>query len=95
VAVWLVGACGYLPRARRSTRGEGYERRYFYGCVWAVGAAHPVLWLIWKMLPQTRLFDAIKLLIFAGILVSVGALAWFGRLPRTRPIVADEFVISA
>ena len=95
MAVWLIGALGYLPRAKRSTRGEGYERRYFYGCVWAVGAAHPALWLIWKVLPQTRLFDAVKLLIFAGILVSVGALAWFGRLPRTRPIVADEFVISA
>ena len=95
MAVWAVGALGYLPRAKRSTRGEGFERRYFYGCVWAVSAAHPVLWLIWKVLPQTRLFDAIKLLIFAGILVSVGALAWLGRLPRTRPIVADEFVISA
>ena len=95
MAVWAVGALGYLPRAKRSTRGEGFERRYFYGCVWAVAASHPVLWLIWKVLPQTRLFDAIKLLIFAGILVSVGALAWFGRLPRTRPIVADEFVISA
>jgi hypothetical protein len=95
MAVWLVGALGYLPRARRSTRGEGFERRYFYGCVWAVAAAHPVLWLIWKVLPQTRLFDTLKLLIFAGILVGMGTLAWFGRLPRTRPIVADEFVISA
>src|SRR5699024_8091702 len=94
ITVWMVGVLGYLPRARRYTRGEGYERRYFYGCVWAVAAAHPVLWLIWKVLRQTQLFDALKLLIFAGILVAVGTLAWFGRLPRTRPIVADEFVIS-
>ena len=94
-AIWVVGALGYLPRAKASTRGEGYERRYFYGTVWAVAVAHPVLWLIWKQLPQTQAYDAIKLLIFAGILAAVGTLAWFGRLPRTRPIVTDEFAISA
>ena len=93
--VWLVGVLGYLPRARASTRGEGYERRYFYGAVWAVATAHPVLWLAWRALPQSRGYDAIKLIIFAGILVGVGTLAWFGRLPRTRPIVSDEFAISA
>ena len=94
-AVWIVGALGYLPRAMASTRGEGYERRYFYGAVWAVATAHPVLWLVWRQLPQTQAYDALKLLIFAGILAGVGTLAWFGRLPRTRPIVADEFAISA
>jgi hypothetical protein len=94
-AVWIVGALGYLPRAKASTRGEGYERRYFYGAVWAVSTAHPVLWLVWRQLPQTQTYDALKLLIFAGILAGVGTLAWFGRLPRTRPIVADEFAISA
>jgi len=93
--VWLVGVLGYLPRARASTRGEGYERRYFYGAVWAVATAHPVLWFVWRALPQTRAYDAVKLIIFAGILAGVGTLAWFGRLPRTRPIVADEFAISA
>ena len=94
-SVWLVGVLGYLPRARASTRGEGYERRYFYGTVWAVATAHPVLWLAWRALPQTRGYDAVKLIIFAGLLAGVGTLAWFGRLPRTRPIVADEFAISA
>ena len=94
-AVWVVGALGWLPRAKASTRGEGYERRYFYGAVWAVSTAQPVLWLVWKVLPQTRAFDALKLVIFVGVLVGVGTLAWFGRLPRTRPIVADEFAISA
>ena len=93
--VWVVGLLGYLPRARASTRGEGYERRYFYGAVWAVATAHPVLWLAWRVLPQSRGYDAIKLIIFAGVLVGVGTLAWFGRLPRTRPIVSDEFAISA
>jgi hypothetical protein len=93
--VWVVGALGWLPRAKASTRGEGYERRYFYGTVWAVATAQPVLWFVWKALPQSRAFDALKLAIFLGTFLGVGTLAWFGRLPRTRPIVADEFAISA
>jgi hypothetical protein len=93
--VWLIGALGWLPRAKASTKGEGYERRYFYGAVWAVSIAHPVLWLVWKVLPQTQWFDALKLAIFVGVLVGVGTLAWLARLPRTRPIVAGEFAISA
>jgi hypothetical protein len=94
-SVWVLGALGQLPRAKASTRGEGYERRYFYGAVWAVATAHPVLWFAWRALPQTRAFDALKLALFVSVLAGVGILAWLGRLPRTRPIVAGEFAISA
>jgi hypothetical protein len=93
--VWIVGVMGVLPRAKQSTRGEGYERRYFYGTVWAVATAQPVLWLVWKILPQTRTGDALKLVVYLAVFFTVGTLAYFGRLPRTRPIVADEFAISA
>ena len=92
--VWILGACGFLPRVKRSTQGEGHERRYFYGSVWAVAAAHPVLWLTWKVLPQTRLADAVKLAIFVGLLAAVGQLARRGLLPRTRPIVPGEWAVS-
>jgi hypothetical protein len=94
-SICVVGALGWLPRAKKSTRGEGYERRYFYGTVWAVAIAHPVLWYAWKALPQTPAYDLVKLMIFAGLLAAVGGLAWRGRLPRTRPIIADEFAIFA
>ena len=57
---------------KRSTQGEGHERRFFYGSVWAVCIAQPVLWLLWKVLPQTRIGDAVKLAIFLGILAFVG-----------------------
>src|SRR5262249_48075095 len=30
-AIWLLGALGRLPRVKASTKGEGDERRYFYG----------------------------------------------------------------
>jgi hypothetical protein len=91
---WLLGALGRLPRVKRSTKGEGHERRYFYGSVWAVAVAHPVLWMLWKVLPKTTAADVIKLVVFIGILVFVGHLARLGVLPRTRPIVPGELAVS-
>jgi hypothetical protein len=92
--IWLLGAVGWLPRVKASTKGEGHERRYFYGTVWAVAIAQPVLWLLWKALPQTRPSDTFKLLVFLGILAFVGNQARLGRLPRTRPIVPGELAVS-
>jgi hypothetical protein len=93
-SIWILGALGQLPRVKASTKGEGHERRYFYGSVWAVCWAQPVLWLLWKVLPQSPLYDTIKLLVFVGILAFVGNLARLGRLPRTKPIVPGELAVS-
>jgi hypothetical protein len=93
-SVWALGAFGLLPRVKPSTRGEGHERRYFYGAVWAVAAAHPVLWALWKALPSTREADIVKLAVFVGILVAMGWSARLGLLPRTRPIVPGELAVS-
>lgn len=90
----LCGALGWLPRVKSSTKGEGTERRYFYGAVWAVPIAQAILGLLWKTLPRSHAADATKLAIFAGILAGIGALAWRGVLPRTRPIVPGEWAIS-
>jgi hypothetical protein len=92
--IWLLGALGQLPRVKRSTQGEGHERRYFYGTVWAVAIAQPILWALWKMLPQTRTADTIKLVVFVGLLAYLGNLARRGLLPRTRPIVPGELAVS-
>lgn len=92
--IWILGASGLLPRVKRSTKGEGHERRYFYGTVWAVSIAQPILWALWKLLPRTRPADTIKLAVFLGILMFVGNLARRGRLPRTRPIVPGELAVS-
>jgi hypothetical protein len=91
---WILGAGGLLPRVKRSTKGEGHERRYFYGSVWAVVIAQPILGLMWKALPQNTLADAIKLVTFVGVLAFVGNLARLGVLPRTRPIVPGELAVS-
>jgi hypothetical protein len=93
-SVWLCGALGMLPRVMPSTKGEGHERRYFYGTVWAVCIAQPVLWLMWQAVPQTRVGDMTKLAVFLAIIGFVGNLARRGKLPRTRPIVAGELAIS-
>ena len=93
-SLWLLGALGLLPRVKPSTKGEGHERRYFYGSVCAVCWAQPALWLMWKVLPRTRVGDAVKLVVFLGILALVGNLARLGRLPRTRPIVPGEIAVS-
>jgi hypothetical protein len=92
--ILLCGAFGLLPRVKPSTKGEGAERRYFYGTVWAVAIAQPFLGLLWKILPRTREADAIKLAVFAGILAMMGALAVRGALPRTRPIVPGDWAVS-
>jgi hypothetical protein len=92
--MWALGAMGLLPRVKPSTSGEGHERRYFYGSVWAVACAQPVLWILWKVLPSGFAADVIKLVAFVGILLAVGYLSRLGVLPRTRPIVPGEIAVS-
>jgi hypothetical protein len=94
MAIWILGAIGKLPRVRSSTRGEGTERRYFYGTVWAVCAAEPILGILWKTLPRSHTADVVKLIVFAGILAGMGLLARRGVLPRTRVIQAGEWAVS-
>ena len=79
--ILLLGAAGLLPRVGRSTKGEGTERRYFYGSVWAVVIAQTVLLAFWKALAQTRTASLIKLAIFCAHAAGGGP----QRLPRRAP----------
>lgn len=94
ITIWLLGALGQLPRVKASTKGEGRERRYFYGSVWAACIAQPVLWFLWKVLPHSRSMDVLKLVVFLGILGYVGNLSRRGLLPRTRPILPGEWAVD-
>jgi hypothetical protein len=91
---WILGALGLLPRVKRSTVGEGHERRYFYGTVWACVVAQPILGLLWWWLPRGRGLDILRLCGFVGVLTFMGALAVKGYLPRTRPILPGELAVS-
>jgi len=96
--ILLLGMLGKLPRVGPSTKGEGTERRYFYGSVWAVTAAETLLLVLWKAMPQTlaqeRSGSLLKLCVFAGVLGLMGLAASRGSLPRTRPILPGELMIS-
>jgi hypothetical protein len=80
--ILLVGAAGKLPRVGPSTRGEGTERRYFYGSVWALTPA------------QTQATSLAKLIVYLGVLAFMALAAYRGVLPRTRPIVPGESMIA-
>lgn len=92
--ILVLGAAGLLPRVRRSTKGEGTERRYFYGSVWAITVAQTVLLVLWKVLPQMRQASVVKLIAFVGALLLMGFAAYRGVLPRTRPIVPGESAVA-
>jgi hypothetical protein len=92
--VLLLGVLGVLPRVRKSTKGEGSERRYFYGSVWASVIAQTALLILWKALPETPFTAEFKLAAFVASLVLVGIAAAAGILPRTRPIIPGEFMVA-
>jgi hypothetical protein len=92
--ILLLGLLGVLPRVKASTRGEGVERRYFYGSVWSVTVAQTVLLALWKTLPETRAAGMVKLAVFVCALVVMGMAAYRGTLPRTRPIVPGELMVA-
>jgi cation transport ATPase len=96
--ILFLGACGWLPRVGISTRGEGQERRYFYGTVWAVTVAQTVLLLFWKTLPHTAVPVAnanwIKLAVYIAVLLFMAGLAYRGKLHRTRPILPGDTMVA-
>jgi len=92
--ILLLGLMGKLPRVGPSTKGEGLERRYFYGSVWAVTAAQTLLLVLWKVLPETRTGSLIKLGVFVATLALMALAASRGLLLRTRPIVPGEWMVS-
>jgi hypothetical protein len=94
VTILLLGATGRLPRVKASTKGEGTERRYFYGSLWAVVVSQGLLMAVWKTLPETRTASVVKLGIFMGGLALMGLAAYRGALPRTRPIVPGESMVA-
>jgi hypothetical protein len=92
--VLFAGVCGWLPRARRSTKGEGFERRYFYGAVWSVTIAQTALLFLWKTLPKNHATDVEKLVAYVAVLLAVAIVSTFGLLPRTRPILPGEMMVA-
>lgn len=94
VAILLLGMAGILPRAGISTKGEGRERRYFYGSVWAVTVAQMLLLAAWKMSHHSLRANYVKLSVFVSALLLMAYMAYCGALPRTKPIVTGELMVA-
>jgi hypothetical protein len=92
--ILVLGAAGRLPRVGPSTRGEGTERRYFYGTVWSVTLAQALLMVLWKTLPRSHVSDVTELAVYAVSLLTLGACSAFGLLPRTKPILPGDVMID-
>ena len=95
LVILALGALGILPRVRPSTKGEGTERRYFYGSVWAVTLAQALLMVLWKLLPA----DSHRGYREACRIRDLARAAWVSRrrsglLPRTRPILPGELMVA-
>ncbi|HWG36856.1 MAG TPA: hypothetical protein VN690_03985 [Terriglobales bacterium] len=83
-----IAAIDRLPRVRRSIRGEGAERAWFYVGVWTAVISQLAAWGLWRLAPRLG-FAGVSLmwLRLAGFLsVSAGVLALglAGILPRTQ-----------
>lgn len=89
-----LGVFGVLPRVGPSTKGEGTERRYFYGTVWAVTFAQTALLVLWKTLPRSHATDVLKLAVYVAVLAAFSVGAARGILPRTRPILPGEPIVA-
>ena len=92
--ILLLGAAGMLPRVRPSTRGEGMERRYFYGSVWAVTVSQALLLALWKTLPPTRTSSLAKAGHLCVCAPADGVCGISRALPRTRPIVPGDLMVA-
>jgi hypothetical protein len=77
-----------------STKNEGDERRFFYGTIWAVCIAQPVLWQMWVWIPRSPAADVLELAVFVGICAWVAWLSSRGVLPRTRKVKPGELAVS-
>jgi hypothetical protein len=92
--VTVLGLLGLLPRVGRSTKGEGIERRYFYGAVWSITFSQTLLLILWKTLPKNHATDIVKLCAFMLSLAVFGTVSVWGLLPRTRPILPGEAMVA-
>ena len=98
-AVIAATALDITPRARRSTRGEGAEKAWFYVAVWTVVPTQIAAWAMWRLgkyfaLPSSKL-DELRLLTFlvvAAILLILGGL---GKLPRTQRYYVDALAVDS
>lgn len=90
LALALVAATWFdrTPRARRSTRGEGAEKGWFYVALWTVVPAQLTGWAMWRLGPGLGFAGAeltrARLLEFLTVALAAFLMGVRGKLPRTE-----------
>ncbi|HYL92608.1 MAG TPA: hypothetical protein VEW69_05565 [Alphaproteobacteria bacterium] len=97
-AIVAATVLNFTPRAKRSTRGEGAEKGWFYVAIWMVVPTQLAAWAMWRLGPRFGLtgvsLDHARLatfLIIAGVSVALGLM---GKLPRTERYYIPEGTVS-
>jgi hypothetical protein len=94
-AIVMATVLNWTPRAKRSVRGEGTEKAWFFAAVWTVVPTEIAAWAMWRLgrsfgLSAARL-DHARLATFLFVSATFLTLGLLGRLPRTaRFDLADE-----
>jgi len=97
-AIVLATILDITPRARRSTRGEGAEKGWFYVTVWMVVPTQIIAWAMWRL---GRLFalspaglDHLRIATFLLVASFFLLLGLLGKLPRTQRYHVPRGMIS-
>jgi hypothetical protein len=99
-AIAVATLLNWTPRAKRSTRGEGTEKAWFYTAVWVVVPTEIAAWAMWRLGGRFGLagasLDYARLTTFLVFSAAFLMLGIFGKLPRTaRYHVPDGQVVTA
>ena len=94
LAIVLATVLDFTPRARRSTRGEGAEKGWFYVAVWTVVPTQIIGWAMWRLGKSMSLSPAslnhVRLLTFLLVAAAFFTLGYLGKLPRTARYHAPD-----
>jgi hypothetical protein len=86
-AIVLATLLNWTPRAKRSVRGEGTEKAWFYLAVWVVVPTEIAAWAMWRLGGWLGVsgasLDYARLTTFLVVSVLFLTLGLVGRLPRT------------
>lgn len=94
LAIVLAAFLNGVPRARRSTTGEGAEKAWFYVGIWTVVPTQVAAWGAWRLGSRLELgrleLDCARLIVFIFTGLIFLFLGIRGRLPRSKRVYLGE-----
>lgn len=87
LAIVLAAFLNAVPRARRSTTGEGAEKAWFYVAIWTVVPTQVAAWGAWRLGSRFGLgrpeLDYVRLAVFIAVCMIFLTMGVRGKLPRS------------